>query len=147
MVVVIVMIMFVSFALMEVGICIFSNNTLTFNIRIINHWWYIHTSSVEDTVYLVLPHTITVITTGCQTDLLDDWSTTVAMTVMMMVTMPVTVSVTSVSMSINVTNFGSIVSSFPSVVMAMSVTMTMSVTVTMMVTVAMCKMITIVNTN
>jgi hypothetical protein len=63
MVVIIVMTMFVFVALMEVGSIFFSNNTLAFNIRIINHWWYIHTSGVEYTVYLILPHTIAVITT------------------------------------------------------------------------------------
>jgi hypothetical protein len=145
MVIIFVMTMFVFVTLVEVGITIFSNNTLTFNIRIINHWWYIHTSSVEDTVYLVLPHTIAVITAGCKTDLLDYGCTTMAMAVMM-VTMPVSVFVSSImsAISIDVTNFGFIIPSFSSVMMAMSMTMTL-VTMTMMVTVAMCQMVTIVN--
>lgn len=62
MVVIIVMIVFVLIAVVVVGFPILGNDTLTFNICVVDDGWNIHTSCVENAVNLILPHAITVIT-------------------------------------------------------------------------------------
>ena len=78
------MAMLVLVAIVEMAAILFFDDTLAFNIGIVDDWWHVHTSGVENTVDLVLPDAIAVIAFGCKTDQLFDRSTTVTMTMMVM---------------------------------------------------------------
>ena len=43
-------------------------DALAFNVSIVNNWWDIETSSVENTMDLILPQTITIVTSRCEVD-------------------------------------------------------------------------------